>query len=97
MFAMTGGPVLHRAASLAHQTTPRLRTLVRPHQTDAQGDSQHAVFVVHEPDRRQLHHRSATVTTLQRVCTELPWPGRSAHHLQQHSLAALSFGSVSTC
>lgn len=97
MFATTGGPVLHRAASLADQTASRLRTLVRPHQTDAEGDPQHAVFVMHEPDCRQLHHRPATAATLQRVCIELPRTGRSAHHLQQHSLAASRVGSVSTC
>jgi len=93
---LPGGPVLHRSASLADPPAPRLRTLVRPDQAVSQGDPQHAVLVVYEPDGRQFHHRPAPTATFQRVRAQLSRPGRSAHHIQQHSVAASRLRVVSS-
>ena len=82
LVGVIGGPVLHRPTSLADPTASRLRTLVRPDQADAEGDTQHAVPFVHEPDCRQFHHRPATAETLQRLRAQLPRTGRSTHDLQ---------------
>ena len=83
-----GGPVLHGTAAHSTASTPRLQPLVRPDQADAEGNSQHSVRVLYEPDRRQLHDQHATAATLQRLRAQLPRHRRAGHHLQQHPVPA---------
>jgi len=85
--ACAGGPVLHRAAAHSATPAPRLQSLVRPHEADAQGHPQHAVRVVYEPDGGKFHHQHAPAETLLRLRAQLPRRRRPGNHLQQHLVA----------